>query len=146
MGGSPSWFVRASEGAPEKGPFTPAQLAKSHERNLLGKDAKARLEGSEEWRPLADVAKEILAERAEKKSKRARRSVEDETHALGGAPSRRSLHPFVWLGVVVGLGGLAVTVGFAATGREGGVWPVGLVLAGLYMIVRGLITGARRDE
>lgn len=138
------YFVRSSEGAPEKGPFSPAQLVKSQENALLGKQAVVRLDGSEEWLPLRDVVASILAARAEKK---AMRNSPEMEHAMAAIPSGRPPNALLWLGVVVGLAGVAFTVGFAASGESRHVWPVGMILGGVFMAVRGLIRASRsRDD
>ena len=76
--GESQFFVRANEDAPEKGPYSPAQLAKSFEKGLLGAKAVARREDADEWRPLKDV----IASVAPPKRKRRDRSQANDEHAL----------------------------------------------------------------
>jgi hypothetical protein len=137
------YFVRASDDAPEKGPYGRKHLARSLEKGLLGNGATARLADSEEWVPLRDVVAAFHAERAEK---RAMRSSAEMEHAMAAIPAPRPPNPLLWIGVVVGLAGVALSVGFAATGTSSGVWPVAVILGGVYMAIRGVIRGARRED
>jgi len=142
-----SYFVRARDDAPEKGPYTPAQLVKSQEKGLLGAKATARASGSEEWLPLKDVVAALLAARSEKK--RARESADldaNDAHALGSVPRPRRFNFMVWFGVIIGLAGVATTAAMASSGSPGATWPLALTLGGAYIAVRGLISGTRRDE
>jgi len=138
------YFVRSDDDAPEKGPYSPKELERSLEKGFLGAKSTARREDAEEWVSLRDVVAEHRARRAEK---RARRDSAEMAHAMAPVPSGWRPNILVWTGVVVGVGGIALTAYFASNGRSGEMWPLGLVLGGAYMAVRGLIRGAvRRDD
>jgi hypothetical protein len=132
------YFVRSSQDAPENGPFSRAQLAKSLENSLLGVKATARRQGSDEWLPLKDV----VASFPPKKKKRSARGSGDanDEHALASAARIRGVNPLVWIGVVVGLVGVGLTVTFAATNLSSD-WPLAFVAVGVYLAIRGFIRG-----
>lgn len=142
-----SYFVRARDDAPEKGPYTPAQLVKAHEKGLLGAKATARIEGSEDWLPLKDVVATVVAARREKKRAREREDDDaNDAHALAAIPPPRHFNFMVWMGVIVGVAGVATTAALASSGTHGATWPLALTLGGAYIAVKGLITGTRRDD
>ncbi len=64
----------------------------------------------------------------------------------GTRPRDHSLLVPAALGMMAGVGGLLVTVAGLRLGLLWRVWPMGLILLGLWMLVRGLISSARRDE
>jgi hypothetical protein len=137
------YFVRSASDAPEKGPYSPKELARSLEKGLVGAKATARREDSDEWVPARDVVGAYLAERAEKRSARSSAATE---HAMAAVPSARAPNIVVWTGVLMGVAGIALTAFFASSGRSSEIWPVALIVGGAYMAVRGLIRGALRKD
>jgi hypothetical protein len=136
----PRFFVRASADAPEKGPFSLAQIKESHKAQRLKDEALVRPDdGSFPTKTVSDLLKAEENERAAMLVAFAR---QDE--AAQERREKKTSNTKVVLGVVcilAGGGASAASYTSASTSAHGGQYILfyGLVIFGIAQIVRGLM-------
>jgi len=133
------YFVRASEGAPEKGPYTIEAIKKSHERQMLKDDAIARAEDGTETQTLAKLlGVGVVAPRdaahAKMVSEFAQQDAESAARREQSAGSSQML-----IGVASIAAGVVLTAVTYSAASGGGRYVVfsGLVVFGIAQLIRG---------
>jgi hypothetical protein len=143
MGADERFWVRASQDAPDKGPYTRAQIEQSNARGLLKETALVRPEAA------PDTESKSLRDFCEEKAIRKEQMLADWKRAdeeRGIKRGQNSGSGRLWLGVVMlALGDILTVDGYAEasngwTSSGVGTYVVftGLIVMGIVNIVRGL--------
>jgi len=133
------YWVRAAADAPEKGPFTVAQIKDSHAAGRLKGGALIRLESAEEsdTRTVKDLVDEGVLARAKMLSTFKQQDAEREVQRERSGGSTNMLIGGACF--VLGIGITVVSYSSASEGGGGGRYVVltGLIVFGLFRFIRG---------
>ena len=132
------YFVRANDGAPEKGPFAIDLIKKSHERRMLKDNAICRLENGTETFPLSTLL-ELPTPGEPRRTSTSAFSQGEMDAMVRRQKSEGSANMTIGLAMIV-VGLVLTAVSFSASGG-GGVVFIGLVVFGFVRIIRGASGG-----